>query len=69
MINEQWEVAYLIPDTEPKTIAAALNKLLDDSVLYDKLRFNCLEARKHLNWDLEEKQLITFYERIFQSTI
>jgi glycosyltransferase involved in cell wall biosynthesis len=69
MINQQWDVAYLIPDTAPKTIAAALNKLLDDPVLYNKLRSNCLEARKHLNWDLEEKQLIAFYEQVFQSTI
>ncbi len=68
IMNQEWEVAYLIPDTDPKTIAAALNKLLDDSVLYNKLRLNCWEARKHLNWDSEEKQLIAFYERIFQST-
>jgi glycosyltransferase involved in cell wall biosynthesis len=65
-INHQWEVAYLIPNTDPKTITDSLNKLLDDHVLYNKLRSNCLEARKHLNWNLEEKQLIVFYERVFQ---
>jgi glycosyltransferase involved in cell wall biosynthesis len=69
VINQQWEVAYLISDPNPKTIAAALNKLLDDPVLYNKLRLNCLEARNHLNWNLEEKSLITFYQNIFQSII
>jgi glycosyltransferase involved in cell wall biosynthesis len=64
-INERWEVAYLISDTNPKTIAAALNKLLNDPVLYQRLRTNCLEARKHLNWDQEEKQLISIYEQLF----
>jgi len=67
-INQKWDVAYLIPDTNPKTIADALNKLLDDHVLYDKLRLNCLEARKHLNWDQEEKQLISFYKNVFQKS-
>jgi glycosyltransferase involved in cell wall biosynthesis len=64
-INERWEVAYLISNTDSKTIAAALNKLLNDPVLYQRLRTNCLEARKHLNWDQEEKQLISIYEQLF----
>jgi glycosyltransferase involved in cell wall biosynthesis len=68
-INQQWEVAYLITNSDPETISAALNKLLGDPVLYDMLRTNCLEARKHLNWDFEERQLIGFYTRVFQSTI
>jgi glycosyltransferase involved in cell wall biosynthesis len=68
-INQQWEVAYLIPNTNPKTIAAALNKLLADPVLYEELRSNCLKARDQLNWNLEEKQLVAFFEKIFQSHI
>lgn len=65
-INNQYEVAYLIPDTHPKTIAKALNKLLADNVLYNRLQANCWEARKQLNWDAEEKQLIKFYEQLFK---
>lgn len=65
-INNEFEIAYLIPDTDPKTIANALNKLLQDHVLYNRLHSNCLEARKKLNWDLEEKQLIKFYELLFK---
>jgi glycosyltransferase involved in cell wall biosynthesis len=68
-INQEWEVAYLISDTNPKTIAEALNKLLADPVLYQRLQSNCIKARDHLNWKLEETRLIAFYENIFQSTI
>lgn len=65
-INNQYEVAYLIPNTDSKTIEQALNKLLQDNVLYKRLQANCLEARKQLNWDAEEKQLIKFYEQLFK---
>lgn len=65
-LNDQFEIAYLIPNTDPKTIALALNKLLQDNVLYNRLQTNCMEARKHLNWDAEEKQLIKFYEQILK---
>ena len=63
-INNQFEIAYLIPDTQPDTIAEALNKLLQDNVLYNRLQSNCLEARKTLNWDLEEHRLIKFYKAL-----
>ncbi len=68
-INQEWEVAYLISGTDPKTIAEALNKLLADPVLYERLQSNCIKARDQLNWNLEETRLIAFYEQIFQSTI
>ncbi len=63
-INNEFEVAYLIPDTAPDTIARALNNLLQDSVLYNRLQSNCVEARKKLNWDSEEQRLIKFYNAL-----
>jgi glycosyltransferase involved in cell wall biosynthesis len=65
-LNEQYEVALLISDTQPQTIAAALNKLLGDHVLYERLRKNCLEARKEWNWETEETHLIAYYHQILQ---
>jgi glycosyltransferase involved in cell wall biosynthesis len=65
-INDEFEVALLLPDTDPKTIAAALNLLLTDFVLYERLKQNCLKAREVLNWQEEEKKLIAFYSRIFE---
>ena len=64
-VNEQYEVAILIEDCEPALIASALNKLLDDDVLYQKLEQNCLKARETLNWQNEEKELIGFYHQLF----
>jgi len=54
-INEKFEVAVLIDSLEPPKIAAALNKLMDDVVLHQRLRQNCLHAREVLNWQQEEK--------------
>lgn len=63
-INQRFNIAYLITDTSPKTIAAALNNLLSDAVLYERLRKNCLFARNRLNWENEEQVLIGFYKEI-----
>jgi glycosyltransferase involved in cell wall biosynthesis len=60
-INKQHQVALLIPDTQPETIAHAVNKLLNDSVLYTTLQNNCLQAAKQLSWQYEEEKLITMY--------
>lgn len=64
-INTIYEVALLIDDLAPERIAAAINKLLMDDVLRTRLRHNCLEARLKLNWQEEEKKLITFYRSFF----
>ena len=64
-INQDWEIALLIPDTQPQTIAAGMNKLLADSVLYLRLKQNCLKARNVLNWESEEQVLLAFYRNIF----
>jgi glycosyltransferase involved in cell wall biosynthesis len=64
-INEAYEVAMLVNNLHPDTIAGSLNQLLKDEVLYEKLRKNCFEAKKQLNWQQEEKKLLTFYNNLF----
>lgn len=64
-INEQFEVAVLLDDIDPKKIADAINNLLVNDVLYNRLRNNCLVARQELNWQNEEKKLLKFYQSIF----
>ena len=61
-INNQFKVAVLIDDLEPKNIAAAINNLLADDVLYRNLKNNCIKARQELNWQHEEKKLLNFYQ-------
>ncbi len=63
-INDQYQVAYLIDDTEPATIAKAFNNLLSDNVLYEQLRLNCLKARTFLNWENEQQTLLDFYKNL-----
>jgi glycosyltransferase involved in cell wall biosynthesis len=64
-INEQFEVAVLIDDLAPKIIAGAINNLLTNEFLHKKLKENCLKARQELNWQHEEKKLLSFYQFVF----
>lgn len=66
-INKEYEVAVLIDDLEPKRIADAINNLLGDVVLHERLKENCLKARQELNWQNEEKRLLAFYQSVFNS--
>lgn len=64
-INSRFEVAILLDDIKPEVIASAVNNLLHDTVLYQRLRQNCLQARQVLNWQQEEKKLLDFYQSVF----
>ena len=64
-MNKQFEVAVLIDNLAPKRIAAAINNLLVDDVLHRRLKENCLKARQELNWQQEEKKLLSFYQSVF----
>ena len=63
-INGQYEIASLIAAPTPETIAAALNKLLDDQAYYTHLQQNCLLAREKYCWQQEEKKLLDIYNRL-----
>jgi glycosyltransferase involved in cell wall biosynthesis len=63
-INQQYQVAVLIPELDQEIIAAELNNLLANEVLYSTLKRNCSRAAKELNWNNEEKKLISFYMKI-----
>jgi glycosyltransferase involved in cell wall biosynthesis len=64
-INDQYNIAVMIDDTQPATIAAAINSLMTDDILHEQLHRNCLMARRDLNWRVEEEKLIQFYNNIF----
>jgi len=63
-INQEHDFAYMIENTNAFTIGEALNKLLQDDVLYNKLRQNCIKARDLLNWQNESHKLIEFYRTL-----
>jgi glycosyltransferase involved in cell wall biosynthesis len=66
-LNDQYRVAVLVENIDPKTIANSINNLLADSVLLEQLKQNCIKAREVLNWQNEEKKLIRFYKNIFDT--
>ncbi|XZF14319.1 glycosyltransferase [Chitinophagaceae bacterium MMS25-I14] len=64
-INSEYEIATLLDTITPDTVAAALNRLLQDEAYYRKLQENCLNARKVYCWQEEEKRLLAVYEKLF----
>ncbi len=63
-LNDQYGVASMINDTKTATIAAALNNLLSDDVLYKQLTENSVRARTELNWETEKQALVNFYNHL-----
>ncbi|OQP58307.1 group 1 glycosyl transferase [Niastella vici] len=64
-INNKYNIAVLISDLRPESLAERLNELLYNKKLYDQLQQNCLKAREAINWQQEEKKLLEFYKNIF----
>lgn len=63
-INKEYRVAVLVDDLSPEKLAAAIDAMISDQNLLYTLKANCLEARKHYNWQAEEKKLLLFYHKI-----
>ena len=63
-INQQYEIAYLIEQPDSKSIANALNEMLQTQSYYEQLQQNCLGARNIYNWQNEEKKLLDFYKNL-----
>jgi glycosyltransferase involved in cell wall biosynthesis len=54
-------VGLIVEELTPQSIAEAINLLIEDQSLYNKLKANCKEAAKTLNWENEEKVLQKIY--------
>ncbi len=63
-INDQYHIALLIDDLDQKTIKAAIERLLNDKKMHCEFKENCLVCRQELNWQNEEKKLISLYEQL-----
>jgi glycosyltransferase involved in cell wall biosynthesis len=63
-LNNPLPFAVLIGSLESDTIAAAINQLLNDDSLYETLQKHSLVIRQQLNWQNEEKKLISFYSKL-----
>ena len=64
-INNEFEIAYLIPKPTIELISEGLNKLMGDPIYHQKLKENTWKAREKYCWQNEEKKLIKFYKTHF----
>jgi glycosyltransferase involved in cell wall biosynthesis len=65
-INNSGPIAVLIDEPGIREIAEGLNRLLDNTGLYQALTDNCKQARLRYNWQEEEQTLIRLYQQIFE---
>ena len=58
-LNDEFDVAELVPDLAPGTLAAALNRMLPggDAARYQHLAANCRRAAPLLSWQQEAQEL------------
>ena len=64
-LNEQFDVAELVHDLRPATLALALNRLLrDEPARYQHLAENCRRAAPQLSWQHEEQVLLRLYKEL-----
>ena len=58
-LNDEFDVAELVPDLAPATLAAALNRLLPggETARYQRLAASCRHAAPRLSWQHEEQEL------------
>ena len=64
-INDSFEVAVLLNTIDAQEISFAVNLLLNNTVVYNKVKYNCKTAREIYNWQQEEIKLILFYKNVF----
>ena len=62
-LNENYDVA-IYAELNATSIASAIQKLVTDKTLYERLQNNTLTAREALNWQKESEKLLAFYDSI-----
>lgn len=60
-LNQEWEVATLVPDLNPATLAGALNRLLTDDAYHARLTANCARAAQAWNWERESGEVVRIF--------
>jgi hypothetical protein len=68
-LNDEFDVAELVSDLQPATLATALNRLLhDEPARYQYLAANCRRAAPQLSWQHEEQVLLRLYHTLVPLT-
>jgi glycosyltransferase involved in cell wall biosynthesis len=65
-LNNEFEIAVLLNDCTVTEIKFALQRILSDKTLYERLQKNCADFSSKYNWQNEEQKLIEMYEQLFR---
>lgn len=65
-VNDEYEVALLVETCAIDEIKGAIQRLLNDEDLYQRLQKKCEVCARDLNWQNEEKKLVTLYDELFR---
>lgn len=63
-LNDQFQIAHLIPDIEVESIRNGLLHLLNNEDAYQSLRSNIAAAAHELTWEKESEKLLSIYKNI-----
>jgi glycosyltransferase involved in cell wall biosynthesis len=63
-INREHNIALLVNNITTNEVKQAINELLNDKVLYNKLKHNCKSTKQQLNWQNESQTLLQFYKQL-----
>lgn len=67
-LQDQYGVFLLLEELSVDTLVSSITSIQEDKVAYQQLQQNCLSARTLLNWEQEEKILLSFYKRLLDPT-
>lgn len=65
-INQDIQVAVLIEDLTINAVQEAINYLLSEESVYNRIQENCIQAREKYNWQNEAVKLLNFYKTIVE---
>lgn len=63
-IIQKYDVGIILKDFTPENLATIINKTLEDEVLLNRLKQNCLKAKEVENWENETEILKEIYPKI-----
>jgi glycosyltransferase involved in cell wall biosynthesis len=63
-LNAEYEVAVLLDDLAVPRIVEAIEQLCQNPETYTRLQNNCAKAAQIWNWEREEQQLLSIYQKL-----
>jgi glycosyltransferase involved in cell wall biosynthesis len=63
-LNNKYNIGIVIDELSVEKIESAVNRLMNDKVLYEQLQQNCLKAREELCWENVEPKLLDIYKAL-----